>query len=454
MPTLNFALDTRGAAVKARPLKARAAAGRAVQLLFAVKDVRLTARQWDAARQQAVAVSARPTEREFVARVNQRLLALRTAFEQAVQELPLTAEGLTSATLRRALNPRPEERPAPVLRLTLPAALRRRAADKRGYEAPATGAAYERLAARVEEFAKRLGLPGEYLRLAATAELPGAEVSGALLLRLRDWLFQRTGATNDTVNNALHKLKAALKHVALRYPQELGGEAGQQRALLLRSLVEPLPSELPDIFCPTAEELAWLQAADCPDALRLTRDRWLLSAGTGLRHSDLARATREQLRATPEGDVDLHYLPQKTKARQATIIPLGRGALEIIRYYQALHPEAPWLVPPQDNRRDNELTHQWLLACGPPSLHEAVVRRRYYGAAFTDEHLPRWRAITFHSARHCYATRLTGAGGDLRTVQLLLGHRSSRSTLRYARDGQAALSATAGRALLHGPNNS
>ena len=40
--------------------------------------------------------------------------------------------------------------------------------------------------------------------------------------------------------------------------------------------------------------------------------------------------------------------------------------------------------------------------------------------------------LTWHSLRHTFASRLVMAGVDLRTVQVLMGHKTIQMTMRYA----------------------
>ena len=103
---------------------------------------------------------------------------------------------------------------------------------------------------------------------------------------------------------------------------------------------------------------------------------------------------------------------------------LSPTLLPLLRQYWRQDKPQPWLFPGHSRTR--------------PMTTKAVylVCRR----AGQDAHLP--KLIHPHVLRHAFATHLLEAGVDLRRIQLLLGHRSLRTTSRYLHVTPHALHAT------------
>jgi hypothetical protein len=78
-----------------------------------------------------------------------------------------------------------------------------------------------------------------------------------------------------------------------------------------------------------------------------------------------------------------------------------------------VHPPGPLLFPGADGRKP---------------LCPDTVRRAVHRAV---DAVGLGRRVTVHAFRHSFATHLLEAGEDLRTIQVLLGHRSIRNTARY-----------------------
>jgi integrase/recombinase XerD len=164
------------------------------------------------------------------------------------------------------------------------------------------------------------------------------------------------------------------------------------------------PEKLPVILSP--EEV--LHFLGCVGS---TRHRAILSScyAAGLRISESIR-----LKATDIDSQRMVIRVDQGKGQKDRYVMLSARLLEILRsYWRAVRPNN-WLfegdIPGQPIDRSSVE-----LACQKGRLSRIT------------------KPITPHSLRHAFAVHLLEAGTDIRTIQLLLGHRSLSTTARYLR---------------------
>jgi len=163
------------------------------------------------------------------------------------------------------------------------------------------------------------------------------------------------------------------------------------------------PKLLPVVLSPA--EVAQLLAATPgikPHALLAT------TYAAGLRVSEVVRLK------VPDIDSQRMVIRvQQGKGRKDRYVMLSPRLLEILRTYWRAKRPADWLFPGQPRTKP----------LATRSVNR-VCRQAVQRAGLTKQ-------ATVHTLRHSFATHLLEAGVDVRTIQLLLGHRSLRTTAGY-----------------------
>ena len=173
----------------------------------------------------------------------------------------------------------------------------------------------------------------------------------------------------------------------------------------------------PKRYNPLPKVLATEEVAKIINALDNIKHKCMLSLiySAGLRRSELLHMQ--------VGDIDskrMQLLIKKSKGGKDRMAPLSETILALLRsYYQEYKPK-DYLFEGQDGEQYSER-----------SL--ALVLKR--GCKLAGINKP----VNLHMLRHSYATHLLEGGTDLRYIQALLGHKSSRTTEIYTHVSQKAI---------------
>jgi site-specific recombinase XerD len=165
------------------------------------------------------------------------------------------------------------------------------------------------------------------------------------------------------------------------------------------------PQKLPVVLSP--EEV--VHFLNCVDR---GKHRVILTTcyAAGLRISEAVR-----LKAAAIDSARMVVRVEQGKGRKDRYVMLSPMLLEILRsYWRAVRPQE-WLFP---GSHDNQpITKEAV---------EAACQKAHRLAGLS-------KSVTPHSLRHAFAVHLLESGTDLRTIQLLLGHRSLATTAKYLR---------------------
>jgi len=176
-----------------------------------------------------------------------------------------------------------------------------------------------------------------------------------------------------------------------------------------------VPHKLPDIL-DKSEVSRLLEAVEQP------KHRAVLMAayGAGMRLGEACRLETTDI-DSQRGVIHIRN-GKRGRDRLVMLSPVLLTALR--EYWKLYRPPPPVLFPGEEP--------------GTLISHEAVrqgLRRACRNAGIT-------KRVTPHTLRHAFATHLLESGADIRTIQVLLGHGSIRSTARYTQVSTAHIKRT------------
>jgi len=159
-----------------------------------------------------------------------------------------------------------------------------------------------------------------------------------------------------------------------------------------------------------------------PNVLSKEEVKLILNAHFNIKHKTMLSLIyscglrRSELLNLKPADIDSKrniILIKQSKGKKDRIVPLSPKILEMLRSYYVCYKPKKWLF---EGRNENE-------------SYDARSLSNVLKQALTKSNIK--KPVSLHWLRHSYATHLLESGTDLRFIQELLGHSSSRTTEIY-----------------------
>ena len=164
------------------------------------------------------------------------------------------------------------------------------------------------------------------------------------------------------------------------------------------------------------------RATVLPNVLSKEEVKAILDAHSNIKHSIMLSLIyscglrRSELLNLKPTDIDSRrklVVIRQSKGKKDRVVPLSEKILPILRQYYKLYKPAIWLFEGQNKGEQ----------------YSAKSLENVFKQALAKAHIK--RPATLHWLRHSYATHLLESGTDLRYIQDLLGHKSSKTTEVY-----------------------
>src|SRR5690554_4048111 len=159
-----------------------------------------------------------------------------------------------------------------------------------------------------------------------------------------------------------------------------------------------------------------------PNVLSKEEIKAILDAHSNIKHSIMLSLIyscglrRSELLNLKPTDIDSKrklVIIRQSKGKKDRVVPLSEKILPILRQYYKLYKPAIWLF--EGHNKGEQYSAKSLENVFKQALAKAHIKR----------------PATLHWLRHSYATHLLESGTDLRYIQDLLGHKSSKTTEIY-----------------------